>query len=224
MNRVINLTENEVWITMKSFLCRGILLFFALTISFGGAGAEAAISPLEQMRTTVTAIIGVMQNKELGKPDKKIARREKIMGYVTQRFDFEEMSKQALAAKWRDLNPQQQKEFERLFSELLKNTYIGRVESYSNEAVLFDKEIFDSDQQTKAIVYTKVIKNNQEIPINYKLLVKNGDWFVYDVMIEGVSLIRNYRTEFGKIMSQEQYAGLIKRLQDKVENQQSAKN
>lgn len=184
----------------------------------------AAISPLEQVRTTVTGIVGVMQSKDLAKPDKKIARREKIMAYVTQRFDFEEMSKQTLVSKWRDLTPEQRKDFVRLFSELLKNTYIGRVEAYSNEAILFDKEVFDGDQQTRAMVYTKVVKNNQEIPINYKLMVKDGEWFVYDVMIEGVSLIRNYRTEFARILNQEQYAGLVKRLQEKNENRETAKN
>jgi phospholipid transport system substrate-binding protein len=69
-----------------------------------------------------------------------------------------------------------------------------------------------------------VVKNNQEIPINYKLMTRNGDWFVYDVMIEGVSLIRNYRTEFARILNQEQYAGLIKRLHEKIDNRESAKN
>jgi len=202
----------------------GICLAVTVLVFLCGARAGAAISPLEQMRTTVTGIIAVMQNKELGRPDKKAVRRDKIMAYVSQRFDFEEMSKQTLAVKWRELAPEQRKEFERLFSELLKNTYIGRVEAYSDEAILFDKEVFDGDQQTRAMVYTKVVKNNQEIPINYKLMTRNGDWFVYDVMIEGVSLIRNYRTEFARILNQEQYAGLIKRLHEKIDNRESAKN
>lgn len=186
--------------------------------------AGAAISPLEQVRTTVTGIIGVMQNKDLAKPDKKIARREKIMAYVSQRFDFEEMSKQTLVGKWRELTPEQRKDFVGLFSELLKNTYIGRVEAYSNEPILFDREVFDGDQQTRAMVYTKVVKNNQEIPINYKLMIRDGEWFVYDIMIEGVSLIRNYRTEFARILNQERYAGLVKRLQEKTDSLETAKN
>lgn len=194
------------------------LFFFCVT------QAGAAISPLEQVRTTVTGIIGVMQNKELAKPEKKVVRRDKIMAYVSQRFDFEEMSRQTLVGKWRELTPDQRKEFVLIFSELLKNTYIGRVEAYSNEAVLFDREVFDGDQQVRAMVYTKVVKNNQEIPINYKLMIRDGEWFVYDVMIEGVSLIRNYRTEFARILNQEHYAGLVKRLQEKNDNRESAKN
>ena len=203
------------------FLLGGIVL---LALVLAGVSVSAAIDPMEQVKTTVTGIIGVMQNKELGKPDKKIARREKIMAYVSQRFDFEEISRQTLAVNWRELSPEQRKNFERLFSELLKNTYIGRVEAYSNEVVQFEKEVFDGDQRTKVMVYTKVVKNNQEIPINYKLMAKNDDWFVYDVMIEGVSLVRNYRTEFAKILNQEQYPGLIKRLQEKIDSREVTKN
>lgn len=199
-------------------------MFLAMLISLWGARVEAAISPLEQVRTTVSGIIGVMQSTEMGKPDKKMARREKIIAYVDQRFDFEEMSRQTLAAKWRELSPEQRKDFVRLFAELLKNTYIGRVEAYSGEPIRFEKEVFDGDQQVRALVYTKVVKNNQEIPINYKLIARNDEWFVYDVLIEGVSLIRNYRTEFARILNQEQYAGLIKRLQEKVDKQESARN
>jgi len=213
-----------VLIMMKKSFSGGLLVAVAMLIALWGIQAEAAISPLEQMRTTVTGILGVMQSKEMGRPDKKLVRREKIMAYVSQRFDFEEMSKQTLATKWRELSPGQRKDFERLFSELLKNTYIGRVEAYSDEEIKFDKEVFDGDQQTRAMVYTKVVKNNQEIPINYKLMVRNGDWFVYDVLIEGVSLVRNYRTEFARILNHEQYAGLIKRLQEKNSSRESAKN
>lgn len=202
----------------------GGIWFVVMLVFLGAAQAGAIISPLEQVRTTVSGIIGVMQSKEMAKPENKIVRRQKIIAFVDQRFDFEEMSRQTLAVKWRELSPEQRKEFERLFADLLKNTYIGRVEAYSDEEIIFDKEVFDGGQQTRAMVYTKVVKNNLDIPINYKLLVRNGEWFVYDVMIEGVSLIRNYRTEFARVLNQERYAGLMKRLQDKIDKRDSAKN
>lgn len=210
----------------KKYLGDGMLLagLVSLWLVLGAISVAAAIDPLEQVKTTVNGILGVMQNKELSKPEKKALRREKIMAYVSQRFDFEEISKQTLAGKWRELSPEQRKNFERLFSELLKNTYIGRVEAYSDEVIHFEKEVFDGDQKSKVMVYTKVVKNNQEIPINYKLMVKNGDWFVYDVLIEGVSLVRNYRTEFSRILNQDQYAGLIKRLQEKIDRPEPEKN
>jgi len=202
----------------------GVRLSMVAVLLLLSAQVQAAVGPLEQVRETVSGIIGVMQNKEFDKPALKTARRDKIMAYVTQRFDFEEMSRQTLGAKWRDLSPEQRKEFAHLFSELLKNTYIGRVEAYSDEEVKYDREVFDGDQQSKAMVYTKVVKNNQEIPINYKLMARKGEWFVYDVMIEGVSLIRNYRTEFSRILNQEQYSGLVKRLQEKIDGRETAKN
>ncbi len=202
----------------------GVFLLGSILLLGVGVAIAAMIDPLEQIKSTVNGIIGVMQSKELGKPEKKIVRRDKIMAYVSQRFDFEEISRQTLAGNWRELTPEQRKNFERLFSELLKNTYIGRVEAYSDEVIQFEKEVFDGDQRTKVMVYTKVVKNNQEIPINYKLMAKNNDWFVYDVMIEGVSLVRNYRTEFARILNQEQYPGLIKRLQEKIDNRVETKS
>jgi len=194
------------------------MLFFIVA---GPSGA--ANDPLEQVRATVQGIIGVMQNKDLQQADKKDQRQAAIMKYVNQRFDFEEMSKLTLASKWRERTPEEKKNFQELFADLLKNSYLGRIEAYSGEKVQYEREIFDSDQRTRAIVYTKVIKNNQEIPINYMMLNKQGEWYVYDVKIEGVSLVRNYRTEFARIISEEKYAGLIKRMKEKIASREEAK-
>jgi len=199
----------------------GICLFLMFCIVSGPA--RAASDPLEQVRSTVQGIIGVMQDKDLQQPDKKDARQAAIMNYVNQRFDFEEMSKLTLASKWRERTIEEKKNFQELFSDLLKNSYIGRIEAYSGEEIKYDKEIFDSDQRTRALVYTKVIKNNQEIPINYKLLNKQGEWYVYDVVIEGVSLVRNYRTEFARIINDEKYAGLVKRMKEKIASREEGK-
>lgn len=207
--------------SVKSRCLLGLALFLLL-LSFV-VPAQAAVDPLEQVRATVQGIIGVMQDKSLKQPDKEAERRKAIMDYVNRRFDFEEMSKLTLASKWRDRTPEEKKNFEELFSELLKNSYIGRIEAYSGEEVQYEREIFDTDQRTRALVYTKVIKNNQEIPINYKLLKKNGEWYVYDVMIEGVSLVRNYRTEFARIINEEKFAGLIKRMREKIANEAEGK-
>lgn len=211
---------------LKRTLGRVILLLFVtlITVVQEGVAMAAVTTPLDQIKITVNGIIAVMQDKELSKPDKKDARRDKIMAYVNQRFDLEEMSKLTLANKWRELTSEQQKTFEGLFSDLLKNTYIGRVEAYSDEVVQYEKEVFNGDQRTRAMVYTNVVKNNREIPINYKLLNRNGEWFVYDVLIEGVSLVSNYRTEFSRILNQEQYPGLIKRLQEKTASREGTKN
>jgi phospholipid transport system substrate-binding protein len=209
---------------MRSFSSRNLpglgLLFLFLLIT---VTAQGAVSPLEQVRTTVQSIIGVMQDKELQQPDKREERQAKIMDYVNRRFDFEEMSKLTLASNWRGLTPEEKESFQELFADLLKNSYIGRIEAYSGEEVRFEKEIFDGEQRTRAMVYTKVMKSNQEIPINYKLLNKRDEWYVYDVLIEGVSLVRNYRTEFARIITKEKFAGLIKRMQEKIASREEAK-
>jgi phospholipid transport system substrate-binding protein len=208
---------------LDSFRPRLVFCFLLLCLLVA-VPAVATVEPLEQIRLTVQGILGVMQNAEMRRPEKKNERRAAIMAHVNQRFDFEEMSKLTLASKWKERTPEEKKNFQELFSELLKNTYIGRIEAYSNEEVIYEKVIFDGDPRTKAMVYTKVIKNNQEIPINYKLLNKQGEWFVYDVLIEGVSLVRNYRTEFARIINKEKYAGLIERIRSKIENQEEAQN
>jgi phospholipid transport system substrate-binding protein len=209
---------------MRSFSSRNLpglgLLFLFLLIA---VPAQGAVSPLEQVRTTVQSIIGVMQDKDLQQPNKSEERQAKIMDYVNRRFDFEEMSKLTLASNWRGLTPEEKENFQELFADLLKNSYIGRIEAYSGEEVRFEKEIFDGEQRTRAMVYTKVIKSNQEIPINYKLLNKQDEWYVYDVLIEGVSLVRNYRTEFARIITKEKFAGLIKRMQEKIASRDEAK-
>ena len=203
-----------------NFWCRFTICLLVLSLLTAGP-VVAMVTPLEQVRSTVQGILGVMQNNELRKPDKKAQRRAEIMAYVDKRFDFEEMAKLALARRWRERTPAEKKQFAELFADLLKNTYTGRIEAYSNEKVRYDKELFDSDRRTRALVYTTVIKNNQEIPINYMLLNKDGDWYVYDVLIEGVSLIRNYRTEFERIIEREKYEGLIKRIKEKIAKQEN---
>jgi phospholipid transport system substrate-binding protein len=209
---------------ISKHLWRSLVFGTIILTLFAAVPALAVVSPLEQVQSTVQGILGVMKNEELRQPGKEEERRAAIMAYVNQRFDFEEMSKLTLASKWRERTPAEKKQFEELFADLLKNTYIGRIEAYSDEEVRYEKEIFDGEQKTKSMVYTKVIKNNQEIPINYKMLNKQGEWYVYDVLIEGVSLIRNYRTEFDRIINKEKYDGLIKRMQEKIANREEAKN
>jgi len=138
----------------------------------------------------------------------------RIMAEVDRRFDFVEMSMRALGRPWRGLNREQRVEFVRLFSELLKKTYIRRIESYSDEKVEFRKENRDGK---RAMVYSAIIRGDQEIPINYAMKLKKGTWRVYDVVIEGVSLVRNYRTEFSRVLRKEKYAGLVSRLRRKID-------
>jgi phospholipid transport system substrate-binding protein len=195
-------------LTMVSVLC--ILIF-------SGQALAAPATPLEQLRESVEAILAVMQNKELSGPGRRNERRERILALVQERFDFTEMSKRTLGKSWKKRSAEEQQEFEGLFADLLKNTYIGRIEAYSDEKVDYAKEVFSRNDPDRARVYTNILKNGREIPINYSLLKKGDEWFVYDVLIEGVSLVRNYRSEFQGILDKEDFAGLIERMREKIE-------
>jgi len=179
--------------------------------------------PLEQVRGTVEEILGVMKNEEFRAPEQKDERRSRIMALVDQRFDYEEMSKRTLARNWKDRTESEKKNFEKLFSELLKNTYIGRIEAYSDEKIEYTREIFDQQSMSRAMVYTSIVSNNRDIPINYMLINRGEQWLVYDVVIEGVSLVRNYRTEFARIISRDKFAGLMVKMQEKVAANEAAR-
>ncbi|MDT8334542.1 MAG: ABC transporter substrate-binding protein [Desulfurivibrionaceae bacterium] len=192
-----------------------------LLVPSGQATAAASITPLEQIRETVGSILTVMQDKELSGPERRGERRERIMALVQHRFDFAEMSQMTLGRDWKNRTDAEKEEFQHLFAELLKNTYIGRVDAYSDEKIEYARELFSQNDPYRARVYTNIIKNGRGIPINYSLVKKGDEWFVYDVIIEGVSLVRNYRNEFGRILGQEDFAGLVKRMREKIESNEA---
>ena len=170
--------------------------------------------PLKVVEKTVGEILDVLKNQELAKPDNREQRQKLIKETVDKRFDYWEMSKQTLARHWKVRTPEEQEQFVELFSRLLENTYIAKLEAYSDEEVIFKEQLVKGN---KAMVRSFIIKNNKEIPIIYKLKKKNGEWMVYGVVVEGISLIRNYRTQFESIINKEKYAGLLKRIEEKIE-------
>lgn len=197
------------------------VLLLLLVLVFPVRSLAASLTPLEQIRETVQAILTVMQDKALSGPERREERRARIMALVQDRFDFGEMSKMTLGKNWKERTAEEQNEFQRLFADLLKNTYIGRVDAYSDEKIVYTKEIVSSSHPDRARVYTDILKEGREIPINYSLVKKGDEWFVYDVIIEGVSLVRNYRTEFRRILSEDDFAGLIRRMREKIESNEA---
>jgi phospholipid transport system substrate-binding protein len=140
-------------------------------------------------------------------------RKARIIALVAQRFDFREMSQRALARYWKDRSKQEQEEFAALFKKVLENTYIGKVDEYSGEQIFFDKE---EVRGNKAVVYSHFFRNNVETPVIYRLTQDSNEWMVYDVIVEGVSLVRNYRTQFESIIEKEKYPGLVAKLEEKA--------
>ncbi len=180
---------------------------------------EAEEVPLKVVEETVGEILDVLKNKELAEPVNREKRKKIIKETVDKRFDYWEMSRQTLARHWKVRTTDERKQFVSLFSKLLEKTYISKVESYSDEEVIYKDQLIKGD---RAMVRTYIVKPDKEISIIYKLKNKQGKWMVYGVVIEGVSLIKNYRTQFESIIEKEEYAGLLKRLEEKIEKEETS--
>ncbi len=197
---------------MKTSYCfKGILVFFlVLGMSAPGLAGE----PTEKIKQTTDKILSIVTNPALKDPSKAQERKRLVRGAVDERFDWEEMASRALSTHWAKRTPEEKKEFVRLFSDLLERTYMTKVEDYSGEKVLYAGEKIEGDN---AVVKVRIVtKKSKEIPVDYRLEKKGNDWLVYDVSIEGVSLINNYRTQFNSIISQSSYENLVKRLREKT--------
>jgi phospholipid transport system substrate-binding protein len=185
----------------------GSVLVGGLLLAGHGMRAEAG-EPQEKVKVTVDNVVAILANKTLQLQE----RQAKIRQAVLQRFSFDEMAQRALAQHWRTLTPPQRQEFVGLFTDLLEGSYITRVANSNPgpQSVRYVKEDINNDQ---AAVHTE-IGNERDAPatVEYRLLHKNGDWKVYDIVIEGVSLVNNYRTQFNTIITKDSYAGLVKQM------------
>jgi len=212
-------TDKKYFIALKyrsnglKFLCSAVLLVFVLSLKLQAAAAAAPEPPIDHIRNAVNAILVLMKDKDLNRPEMKEERNKRIVKVVHSYFDFREMSMRTLARHWRERTPAEQEEFERLFSKLLEKTYINRVDTYANEEVVYKGQEIRGG---KAVVSTVFLRHDTEIPISYSMKLINNQWMVYDVIIEGVSLVRNYRSQFDSIINKEKYAGLVIRMEEKI--------
>jgi phospholipid transport system substrate-binding protein len=170
--------------------------------------------PTEKVKETTDKILAIVGDPALKDPAQAIQRRERIRKAVDEMCDWEEMSRRSLGRHWAKRNEQERKEFVHFFGQLLERTYIDKVEGYSGEKVNYIGERVDGDY---AEVDVKIVtKENTEIPVLYKLRTRDQRWWVYDIVIEGVSLVNNYRTQFSDIMAKSSFEGLLKKLKEKT--------
>lgn len=189
-----------------------IILTIAIPIMSPGISC-AAPDPVVFVKEAVDEIISILQDEKLAVPARRAERKQRVVAIVEKKFDFRDMSMRALAKHWRERTPEEQDRFVFLFKTLLENTYIAKIETYSGEKVVFKKT---ARQGNKAVVYSELIRKKVETPVNYKLKSNDDHWLVYDVEVEGVSLVNNYRTQFASILNKENFAGLIAKLEEKV--------
>ncbi len=175
----------------------------------------AVPSPREQVQQTVDQVLEVLRDKSMtGQP-----RRDALSRLIRVRFDFTIMSQRTLGKYWKEAAASEQTRFVALYADLLEASYIGHIEAYVDETVSYLGERIEGDL---AEVDTKIHSGNIDIPISYRLVLDNGQWYVYDVIIEEVSLIRNYRSSYGEIVRKEGYAGLFARMEEKIESLRAA--
>ena len=189
-----------------------LALIILLTIPF----ASYAVTPMETVRADINKVLDVLRDPSLkGESGKKI-KKTKIRSLAKEMFGFDELSRRTLGQNWKRLNADQQKEFTDLYASLLEETYANRLLSYTNEKVRYGKETPLSGK-TVEVETTIVTTQGADIPINYRVVQKDGDWKVYDVVIEGVSLIDNYRSQFNRIIKRESYDALVKKMRRKLD-------
>jgi phospholipid transport system substrate-binding protein len=196
------------------------LAVVAVALLIVWAPTESVAGPAtDQVKGTVDQVIKILTDPAL-KGEKKVQeRRAKIRQVVLQRFGFTEMSKRALGRYWSERTPQERTEFVSLFTDLLERAYIDRVDGYTGEQVAYLGESVDGNYSE---VRSKIVtKKNQEIPINYRLQKASSNWEVYDVIVEGVSLVNNYRTQFSRIIRTSSYEQLVKKMQMKLEGEEA---
>ena len=183
------------------------LIFFSPVSSFGG-------TPTEGVRTTTDKIIAIVSDPGLKTPEKKEEKARLVRAAVDERFDWKEMSRRTLARHWSKRTAEEKNEFIGLFGKLLERTYLERVEGYSGEKVFYIAENVDGKYGTVSVKI--VTKEDTEISVRYKVKKKGDNWLVYDISIERVSLINNYRKQFNAIIVRSSYKELVNKLKEKV--------
>lgn len=197
---------------------RIISIFFALWAF--AAPAFAAPGPMEHVKSHVERALFILTDPQF-KSETSIKKQEDMLIQVGERlFDFNDVTRLAVGRYWRSFSPEERLQFRDLFAQLLQTIYMDKIRAYQGEPVVFDKEIMLSS--TKARVNTHIVWNDKDVPLDYMLRFKNNEWRVYDVIVEGVSLIKNYRSQFSSILSKNPPSVLLEQVRKKI--QQPADN
>ena len=205
---VIVMVRERLWL---SFL----VVVFAVILAWNPGVAEAS-QVTEDVKDTIDKVIEIVGREDL--KDNKEARRKALREVIDQRFNYHQMVRRALAKNWKGRSDQERREFTGLFKKLLENSYASKLESYSDETINFTDEVIKGKY---ALVKTEVVRKANTIAVDYKLINGDGVWKIYDFVIEGVSMVRNYRSQFSKIIRKDSYEALVRRLIDKVNDLES---
>ena len=191
--------------------------FFSVLMLFIFIVPVYAAAPLQVVETNVNKVLDVLRDPKLKAPAAKEAKTQRLRVIYKGMFNEVEFSRRTLGRNWNQFTPAQRAEFIELFEQVLEKAYLDKILSYTNEKIEYTREIVHSDKQAE--VQTKVVTSSQEIPIFYRLVFAEGNWRVYDVVVENVSLVQNYRTQFNDILAKNNPEHLLQILRKRVKEQ-----
>lgn len=198
----------------REYLLRLFVVLCGLLIFNGNVVWAESSLPLRQVEASVGEIIHILQDEHFVGENLRERRKELIFQAINKRFNFRLMARLSLGKMWHNLTVQEQDHFSALFTSLLENTYIRRVEGYAGEKVLYKKDVVKG---SRALVYSLFVRNNSELSVIYKLRDEGvKGWMIYDVLLEGASIVKQYRRQFAQVIKHEEISGLLVRLEEKV--------
>ena len=186
----------------------GVLGLMLVSVPSAFAGA-----PREQVQSAIEKVTAILNDPNLKSDAKKSERIERLRQVIFPKFDFAEMAKRSLGSNWQRRTPEEQQEFVKLFRELIENSYVENIDSYNGEKVNI---VGEKQEKDFAQVNTKIVNNKgEEFSVDYRLLQSGGDWKIYDVVIENISIVNNYRSQFNRVIAKSSFEDLLQKLRDK---------
>lgn len=192
------------------------LVVFVMTVLPATAGST---EPMAIIKVPIDRVIDILNDPQYKVAGTKLTQRNQIWKHIGPMFDFDQVARRAVARKWRDFADTEKAAFTDVFAQFLGNTYIDKIQGeYHNEQIVYLGQNYHSE--VYAEVKTQIVRTTVEIPVNYRMRKNSDDqWKVYDIIVEGVSLVKNYRSQFASILRKETPAQLIQRLNDKLTEQ-----
>ncbi|MGV7220969.1 MAG: MlaC/ttg2D family ABC transporter substrate-binding protein [Nitrospinales bacterium] len=185
----------------------------SIAVTFGGLTLATASEITDGLKSAIDRTIEIVVDPKYQKD--KTSRRAAMRKIIDRKFNYTEMSRRSLAKNWNGLSVQQRQEFVQLFSKLLENSYASKIESYRDEQIIYRDEVVKGEY---AMVKTRIKRADDKIDVDYKLKKSDGQWQIYDFVIEKVSMIRNYRSQFSKIIKRDSYDALVAKLTKKTKD------
>jgi len=207
------------YLRQKKSILFALPLVLLLCVFRAGAFAAASEAPMEQLQKSVDEVLRILQEETLKGPEKIDERHQLVFNVVMDMFDFREMARSSLGQSWNTLTDEEKDTFVGLFTRLVEQRYIGKIDSYTGQKVVYKKALV---KDGRAMIYTDIVDKDLEIPIIYRLEENKGKWLIYDMKIENVSLIVNYRRDFDSIIRKEGFSGLVEKITKQLEEPESA--